>query len=80
MENTVTINLTTGETIELFKNGDRLLANFISKSGYDKDNVALTHSQIEGLRELVDRFEVTSKEQLSREELERMEKWRNKSV
>lgn len=73
MRNTVTIHLDSGETIELFENNNRLLLNVQRKSGYDKENVALSKSQIEGLRRLVDRFEVTSPEELSREELTRME-------
>lgn len=73
MNGTVRIQLNNGEAIELFENNKRLLVNIQSKNGYDKDNVVLSKSQIEGLRELVDRFEVTTKEELSQMEVARMD-------
>lgn len=73
MNGLVRIQLSNGEAIELFENNNRLLVNLQNKSGSDKDSEVLTPSQIEGLRQLVDRFEVTSKEELSRIEDSRMD-------
>lgn len=73
MNGVVRIELSNGEAIELFENNNRLLVNLQSKSGYDKDSEVLSQSQIEGLRQLVARFDVTSKEELSRLECARMD-------
>lgn len=77
MNGIVRIQLNNGEAIELFENNKRLLVNIQSQNGYDKDNVVLSKSQIEGLRQLVDRFKITTKEELSQIEVARMDAIQN---
>jgi hypothetical protein len=70
MENLVEIKLSTGETIELFRNNGRIVANLMSRTGYGVDHHHLSDTQVAGLRTLVESLEAKHLQPLDDKQME----------
>jgi hypothetical protein len=70
MENLVEIKLSTGETIELFKNNGRIVVNLMSRTGYGVDHYHLSETQVEGLRTLVESLDAKHLQPLDDKQME----------